>query len=108
MYSPVTREIISSLAQLVGEENISTRHADLELHAHDQSAYEPHLPEVILWVENVEQVSRLLAYANQQRIPVTAWGAGSSLEGNPIALCGGILILFALPLQATPIKVFTI
>jgi D-lactate dehydrogenase (cytochrome) len=95
MYSPVTREVISSLAQLVGEENISTRHADLELHAHDQSAHEPHLPEVILWVENVEQVSGVLAHANQQRIPVTAWGAGSSLEGNPIALCGGILIAFA-------------
>jgi len=93
-YSPVTREVISDLAQLVGEGNLSTRQSDLNLHAQDQSAHEAHLPEVILWVENVEQVSRVLAYANQQRIPVTAWGVGTSLEGNPIALYGGILVSF--------------
>jgi D-lactate dehydrogenase (cytochrome) len=94
MYSPVTPEVISHLAQLVGDENISTRQSDLDLHAQDQSAHEAHAPEVILWVENVAQVSRVLAYANEQRIPVTGWGAGSSLEGNPIALCGGILVSF--------------
>ncbi|HEX9388603.1 MAG TPA: hypothetical protein VF918_19925, partial [Anaerolineales bacterium] len=77
MYSSVTPEVLSHLAKLVGEENISTRQSDLDLHAQDQSAHEAHAPEVILWVENVEQVSRVLAYANQQRIPVTAWGAGT-------------------------------
>src|SRR6266498_5202863 len=94
MYSRVTHEVISHLAQLVGEGNISIRQSDLDLHAQDQSAHERHAPEVILWVENVEHVSRVLAYANEKRIPVTAWGAGTSLEGNPIALCGGILISF--------------
>ena len=93
-YLPVTPQILSYLTQLVGEENMSTRQSDLDLHARDQSAHEAHSPEVILWVENVEQVSRVLAYANEQRIPVTAWGAGSSLEGNPVALCGGILVSF--------------
>src|SRR6266496_1857212 len=94
MYSPVTPEIVSQLAQLVGEGHISTRQSDLDLHSQDQSAHEAHLPEVILWVENVEQVSRVLAYANEKRIPVTAWGAGTSLEGNPIAFFGGILVSF--------------
>ena len=65
------------------------------MHAQDQSAHEAHPPEVILWVETVEQVSSVLAYASEKHIPVTAWGAGSSLEGNPIALCDGILISFA-------------
>jgi D-lactate dehydrogenase (cytochrome) len=95
MYSAVTPEVTSQLAQLVGEGNLSTRTSDLDLHAHDQSAHEARFPEVILWVENAEQVSRVLAYANEKRIPVTAWGAGTSLEGNPIALYGGILISFA-------------
>ena len=94
-YYPVSAEVISHLAQLVGEENISTRQSDLDLHAQDQSAHEAHCPEVIVWVENVEQVSRVLAYANEKHVPVTAWGAGTSLEGNPIALNGGILVSFA-------------
>ncbi len=45
-------------------------------------------------MNNVDQVSRALAYANEKHIPVTAWGAGSSLEGNPIPVCGGILVSF--------------
>jgi D-lactate dehydrogenase (cytochrome) len=95
VYSPITPEIISYLAQLVGEENISTRPSDLALYSQDQSAHEAHRPEVILWVDDAEQVSRVLAYANEKYIPVTAWGAGTSLEGNPLALHGGILISFA-------------
>jgi D-lactate dehydrogenase (cytochrome) len=94
-YCPVSAEVVSHLAGLVGERNISTRQSDLDLHAQDQSAHEAHCPEVIVWVENAEQVSRVLAYANAKRIPVTAWGAGTSLEGNPIALYGGILVSFA-------------
>jgi D-lactate dehydrogenase (cytochrome) len=94
-YSVVTLKDISHLAQLVGVENLSTRKSDLDLHAQDQSAHEAHCPEVILWVKTAEQVSRVLAYANEKHIPVTAWGAGTSLEGNPIALCGGILVSFA-------------
>jgi D-lactate dehydrogenase (cytochrome) len=94
MYSSVTQEVISHLAQLVSERNISTRQSDLDLHAQDQGAHKAYPPEVILWVENVEQVSSVLAYANEQRIPITAWGAGTSLEDNPVAVCGGILISF--------------
>src|SRR5215218_5935628 len=62
-YCPVSTEIVSHLAQLVGERNISTRQSDLDLHAQDQSAHEAHCPEVIVWVENAEQISRVLAYA---------------------------------------------
>lgn len=93
-YSHTTAEVLSYLAQLVGEGNISTRPSDLGLHAHDQSAHEEHSADVIVWPENVDQVSLLLEYANQMRVPVTAWGAGSSLEGNPIAVYGGIMVSF--------------
>lgn len=93
-YSPVTPATIDDLVQRVGEGSISTRQSDLDLYSHDQSAHKAHRPEVLVWVENAEQVSRVLAYANEKHIAVTAWGAGSSLEGNPIALCGGIMITF--------------
>jgi D-lactate dehydrogenase (cytochrome) len=94
-YSTVTPEHFSHLARLVGEGNLSTRKSDLDLHAQDQSAHEAHCPEVIVWAEEVEQISRVLVYANEKRIPVTTWGAGTSLEGNPIAVYGGILVSFA-------------
>ena len=93
-YSPVTPEIITRLAEIVGPENVSSKLADLDLRSNDQGPYTPHRAEVIAWVSDTQQVSRLLGLANEQHIPVTAWGAGTSLEGILIPLQGGIQISF--------------
>jgi D-lactate dehydrogenase (cytochrome) len=44
----------------------------------------------VVWPGSTQEVSRVLRFANRQRIPVTPWGAGTSLEGNPIPLHGGL------------------
>ncbi len=86
---------IARLIEIFGPENVSTARADLDLHANDQGIYEPHPADVLVWAKSAEQVSQALALANQERIPVTAWGAGTSLEGNPIPVRGGIQISLA-------------
>jgi D-lactate dehydrogenase (cytochrome) len=40
--------------------------------------------------QSTEEVSKVLAYCNQEKIPVVAFGAGSSLEGHVLPLFGGI------------------
>ncbi len=40
--------------------------------------------------ETTEDVSRVLALASEHRVPVTPFGAGTSLEGHVIPVCGGI------------------
>jgi D-lactate dehydrogenase (cytochrome) len=57
----------------------------------DESFHTPHPPDVVVWPESAE-ISAILSYANQERLPVTPWSGGSSLEGNPIPVCGGILL----------------
>jgi D-lactate dehydrogenase (cytochrome) len=52
------------------------------------------LPDAVIWPLNESEVSHILKYANEGHIPVTAWGAGSSLEGNPLPVCGGIILDF--------------
>jgi hypothetical protein len=47
MYSAVTPEVISNVAQHVGEGNLSTRQSELDLHAQDSSTHEAHRPKVI-------------------------------------------------------------
>ncbi|MBC7263788.1 MAG: FAD-binding oxidoreductase [Chloroflexi bacterium] len=83
---------ITFLKSIVGEKAISTRGADLDAHASDESAHPPHRPEVVVWPQDVEQISEILRYANHRRIPVTARGGGSSLEGNPIPIFGGVVL----------------
>ena len=69
---------------------VSLSNAVLEQHSKDESAHLPILPSAVVMVSSTEEVAKVLAYCNQERIPVTPFGAGTSLEGNAIPLFGGI------------------
>lgn len=94
-FSSVETSILEQLRAIVGADNVSTGESDLNLHSEDQSFHEAHLPDVVVWVTDAQQVADILKLANEHTIPVTPWGVGSSLEGNPIPLQGGILLSFA-------------
>lgn len=93
-FGSVSDEIVGQIGAVVGADNYSTAQAQRELHSKDQSMFRPSLPDIVVWVETAEQVAAILKLASSVRIPVTAWGAGSSLEGNPIPLHGGIVMSF--------------
>ena len=62
----------------------------LDQHGRDESAIPPVRPSAVVMPHSTEEVSRVLAYCNQEKIPVVAFGAGSSLEGHVLPLFGGI------------------
>ncbi|WP_054032761.1 FAD-binding oxidoreductase [Desulfatitalea tepidiphila] len=82
------------LASLVDTARCSTGESALNTHSRDQSRHRPVRPEVVIWPQSTEEVVAILTYANERRLPVTGWGSGSSLEGNPIPVCGGIVLSF--------------
>jgi D-lactate dehydrogenase (cytochrome) len=81
---------------MVPRDRLSTGKSNLELHSRDESHHDACLPEVVVWPAGSEEVSKILGYANENLIPVTCWGSGSSLEGNPIPIRGGIVLDFSL------------
>ncbi|MBE7556430.1 MAG: FAD-binding protein [Anaerolineales bacterium] len=83
-----------ALQVIVGPERVSITQADRLQHACDQSSHAEHLPDLVVWPQTTTEVSAILAYANTVRLPVTAWGAGTSLEGNPVPVQGGIVLDF--------------
>lgn len=93
-FNPVTPEIIQQLRTLLGDENVSTAQADIDLHARDQSHHEAHPAEVVVFPTTAGGVADVLKLANTHRIAVTPWGVGTGLEGNSIPVCGGILMSF--------------
>lgn len=93
-YNPLTADLIEQLTTIVGAGNISTAQADLDLHARDQSQHPAHPAEAVIWVETAQQVADILKIANTHSIPITPWGVGTSLEGNPIPIHGGISLSF--------------
>lgn len=84
----------SELKAILDERRVSSGESVRHLHSHDESFHTPSLPDVVVWPHTTEEVSRLVRWAREKRVPVTAWGAGTSLEGNPIPVRGGMVMDF--------------
>src|SRR4030066_2580076 len=91
-YGKVMERELDLLREIVGPERMSTGESVLDLHGKDESFNHRQRPEVVIWPLSTEEISRTLKLANRKRIPVTPWGAGTSVEGNPIPVEGGIVL----------------
>ncbi len=91
-YGRVTGKEIEALRAIVGPERLSAGESVLDLHSKDESFHPRRKPEVVVWPLNAQEISQILKLAEEKRIPVTPWGAGTSLEGNPIPTEGGVVL----------------
>lgn len=94
-FSPLSETHINNLKAMVAADRFSAGSSALDLHARDQSRHPPVRPEVVIWPTSPGEVAGILNYANAHLIPVTGWGSGSSLEGNPIPISRGIVLDFS-------------
>jgi D-lactate dehydrogenase (cytochrome) len=94
-YNHLTSKHKNNLQEIVSKDRFSTGESNLNLHSKDQSHHPPSMPEAVIWPVDRFEVSEILKYANKNRIPITGWGSGSSLEGNPIPVRGGIVLDFS-------------
>ncbi|WP_342130894.1 FAD-binding oxidoreductase [Hydrogenophaga sp. OTU3427] len=70
----------------------STAAAVREQHGRGESPFPATPPDVVVFAENEAEVQAVLALCNTQRVPVIAFGAGSSLEGQLLATRGGVCL----------------
>ena len=91
MLSP---EFAKTMQDIVGEAHFSLTEADRNLHAKDQSSHAARMPDAVAWPATTKEVSAIVKLANTHKIPIVGWGAGSSLEGNPIPVNGGVVVDF--------------
>lgn len=81
--------VIAGARTLLGD-RLSTNPNIREQHAHGEDT-QPHvLPDAVAFVENSEEVARLLALCSSAGVPVIAFGAGTSLEGHVTPIQGGL------------------
>lgn len=85
----LTSKQIEALRHIV-DGRVTTTPSVLDQHGHDESAFPSSRPSAVVMASSTEEVSQVLAYCNQERIPVVAFGAGTSLEGHVVPLFGGI------------------
>ncbi len=84
-------ELQAALVDAVGDEQrVAVGDSERDLHASDITFHRPHRPDAVVYPLTTAEVASVLALAHEQRVPVTPFGAGSSLEGHVIPVAGGI------------------
>ena len=94
-FNKLNKTDLDIFKSMVSSDRFSTGESNLDLHSKDYSMHKPSRPEAVIWPHSVSEVSEIMRYANERLIPVTAWGSGSSLEGNPIPVEGGLVLDFS-------------
>ncbi|MBU2498842.1 MAG: FAD-binding protein [Proteobacteria bacterium] len=86
--------VLTRLEEIVGGEYVLCSAMDLHLYGYDASLARGK-PDVVVLPDSVEEVSKVLAFAYREKIPIIARGSGTNLSGGTVPIKGGILIHFS-------------
>ncbi len=86
----LAKSIIQELKDLVGKDRCLTAPEDLMVYSHD--AFAEKRADVVVLPTGTEEVSRILKFANRERIPVTPRGSATGLSGMCVPERGGIVL----------------
>jgi glycolate oxidase len=86
--------LLRALTRLLGKDSVSTEAETLATHATDRW-FASRKPDVVVFANSAEQVSKLLKFADKNGIPVTPRGAGVGYVGGCVPVKGGIALSLA-------------
>ena len=90
--SKVDSAVTKKLCEIVGEKNATDYKHIRYAYSYDLSFVKPKLPDYVVMPTNVEQVQKVMKFANQEKISVTPFTAGTNIGGLCIPENGGILL----------------
>ncbi|MBS4196027.1 FAD-binding oxidoreductase [Lederbergia citri] len=82
--------LYESLCDLVGKDKATINETILRHHSGDESHHLKVEPDVVAFPESTEDVMKIVTFANEHKIPIVPYGAGSGLEGQAIPIKKGI------------------
>lgn len=80
----------SSLRGIFGD-RVSRAEAIRKHHSQDE-AYHVAVPDFVAVAHSTSEVARVVKVCAEVGCPITCWGAGTSLEGNALAIAGGLCL----------------
>ncbi|MDF3035743.1 MAG: linked oxidase, C-terminal domain protein, partial [Paucimonas sp.] len=89
--SRLNQEALAGLQAIFGD-RFSTAQSVREHHGRDESFYACMPPDAVAFALSAEEVAATAALCNAHRIPLIAFGAGSSVEGHLLAVKGGLAV----------------
>ena len=101
MRSKIKISVEQQLKVICGDDAVSTDPIDQLAYGKDYilistrwtlEGIQPTLPDFIVWPKTVEQISELMKFANENKIPIIPYGEGSGVVGGALAIDGGIVV----------------
>ena len=89
--APAVSAALDEIRALLGE-RLSTAMPVREQHGKDQTYHPGAPPDAVGFPHSTEEVSAIVEVCAAQRLPVIAYGTGTSLEGHVAALKGGVTL----------------
>jgi D-lactate dehydrogenase (cytochrome) len=83
--------LTGQLMRAYGERAV-TNQAIREQHSHGEGLADAGMPDVVVFAQTNDEVAAIVRLCNAARIPVIAFGVGTSLEGHVAALYGGVCL----------------
>ncbi|MEA3485531.1 MAG: FAD-binding oxidoreductase [Candidatus Aerophobetes bacterium] len=83
--------MFEELKDIVGEKNFSDNLIDRYIYASDASIHQS-LPSVVVRPASAEEIQKIIRYANKEKIPVIARGAGTGEAGSAVPIDGGVVL----------------
>lgn len=85
------KRVIAGLAEIAGKDNVLTDDESLKCYSRDATLYAS-IPEVVVKPRDTDQISRILALAWEETVPVTPRGGATGLSGGAVPIKGGMVI----------------
>src|SRR5919199_3211137 len=85
------QSVLADLRALLGD-RVSTSSAVREHHGKDESYFPYALPDAVVFPRSTEEVRDVVNICRRHRVPMIAFGVGTSLEGHILAINGGVSI----------------
>lgn len=85
------QKLKEALKAIVGPEGFSEALIDMVSYSADASEHS-HRPQAAVWPQNAQEVTAILALANQEHLPVVPRGAGTGLAGAVVPVQGGLVM----------------
>src|SRR6202795_1753522 len=86
--------LVREFEKFLGPSSVLYRSEDLLLYEYDGSV-EKGRPDLVLFPDSTEDVSRIAKLATKYNVPIVGRGAGTGLSGGALARTGGVLLVFA-------------
>ena len=89
--APIAPAFLAALRQRFGD-RVHTTAAMLEQHGRSEAHFAPVSPDAVVFAQSTDDVVALVELCTGHGVPIVAYGAGTSIEGNALPVRGGVSV----------------